>query len=120
MIRQVETSASRTELDALADLLVDSSPQEILAEAVHCFPRMTFATGQWSVDRLDGFLTAYEHYMADGPGRVSFLDNHDLNRFLFVAGADAASAVCSRRNETCLTSWIRRNASYLSRQNSGE
>ena len=45
VIRQVETSASRTELDALADLLVDSSPQEILAEAVHCFPRMTFATG---------------------------------------------------------------------------
>src|SRR5438270_851765 len=41
-------------------------------------------------------------------------------RLRFVAGAVAASAACSRRNETCLTSWIRRNASYLSRQNSGE
>jgi glycosidase len=26
--------------------------------------------------------------MASGPGRISFLDNHDMNRFLFVAGND--------------------------------
>jgi glycosidase len=26
--------------------------------------------------------------MTDGPGRVSFLDNHDMDRFLWVAGSD--------------------------------
>jgi len=62
-------------------------------DAVLDFPlaralRLTFATGAWDVSQLDAFLTAYDRYMADGPGRVSFLDNHDMDRFLFVAGGD--------------------------------
>jgi len=52
--------------------------------------RQTFATGQWDVARLDGFLRLYEQFMADGPDRASFLDNHDMNRFLFLAGGDVA------------------------------
>ena len=50
--------------------------------------RLTFGVDAWSVSRLDAFLDAHEAYMAAGPGRVSFLDNHDMNRFLFVAGDD--------------------------------
>ena len=38
----------------------------------------------------------------------------------FLAGAAGNGAAGSLRSETCLTSWISRNASYLSRQNSGE
>ena len=38
----------------------------------------------------------------------------------FCGGAGGNGATGSRRSGTCLTSWIRRNASYLSRQNSGE
>ncbi len=64
-------------------------------DAVLDFPlaralRLTFGAGDWSVGRLDAFLDAYSTYMADGPGRVSFLDSHDMNRFLFVAGGDVA------------------------------
>jgi glycosidase len=50
--------------------------------------RLTFGTGDWGVTEFDHFLSAYERYMADGPGRVSFLDNHDMDRFLWVAGDD--------------------------------
>ena len=50
--------------------------------------RQTFGVGSWTVGQLDDFLAAYGRYMADGPGRVSFLDNHDMNRFLFVADQD--------------------------------
>jgi cyclomaltodextrinase / maltogenic alpha-amylase / neopullulanase len=50
--------------------------------------RLTFATGDWSVTEFDGFLDLYDEYMADGPLRVSFLDNHDMDRFLHVAGQD--------------------------------
>ena len=53
--------------------------------------RLTFATGQWSLAELDSFLDLYEAYMSDGPGRVSFLDNHDMDRFLHVAGQDRAA-----------------------------
>lgn len=52
--------------------------------------RLTFGAGAWSLGRLDTFLGAHEQYMAGGPGRVSFLDNHDMNRFLFAAGQDVA------------------------------
>lgn len=52
--------------------------------------RLTFGTGHWSVAQFDTFLDHYERYMEDGPGRVSFLDNHDMDRFLFVAGGTVA------------------------------
>lgn len=52
--------------------------------------RLSFGTGVWSLSTLDHFLGSYERFMADGPGRVSFLDNHDMDRFLWVAGNDVA------------------------------
>lgn len=52
--------------------------------------RSTFASGDWSVERLDGTLAAYDRFMQGGPGRVSFLDNHDMNRFLFLARGDTS------------------------------
>jgi glycosidase len=47
--------------------------------------RHTFATRDWSIQEFDTFLETYDAYMQTGPGRVSFLDNHDMERFLFVA-----------------------------------
>jgi glycosidase len=47
--------------------------------------RHTFATRDWSLQEFDTFLHTYDAYMHTGPGRVSFLDNHDMERFLFVA-----------------------------------
>jgi glycosidase len=52
--------------------------------------RSTFASSAWTVDRLDAILGDWDRYMEDGPGRVSFLDNHDMNRFMVLAGDDAA------------------------------
>jgi len=62
-------------------------------DAVLDFPlagvlRDTLAAPGGSVSALDAFLTAYHRYMAGGPARVSFLDNHDMNRFLFLASGD--------------------------------
>ena len=47
--------------------------------------RHTFAARDWSLEKFDTFLDAYDLYMEEGPGRVSFLDNHDMERFLHVA-----------------------------------
>jgi cyclomaltodextrinase / maltogenic alpha-amylase / neopullulanase len=62
-------------------------------DAVLDFPlsralRQTFAEERWDVRHFASFLTAYHQYMRAGPGRISFLDNHDLNRFLFLAGGN--------------------------------
>lgn len=48
--------------------------------------RYTFGARTWNLRRFEQFLSAYEQFMAAGSARVSFLDNHDMNRFLFVAG----------------------------------
>lgn len=50
--------------------------------------RSTLGTGDWSLDRFDTILRSYHAYMDDGPDRVSFLDNHDMDRFLHLAGGD--------------------------------
>lgn len=50
--------------------------------------RYAFALDLWNVAQLDAFLQSYETYMAGGAARASFLDNHDMNRFLFMAGGD--------------------------------
>ncbi|MFZ1399136.1 MAG: alpha-amylase family glycosyl hydrolase, partial [Candidatus Promineifilaceae bacterium] len=50
--------------------------------------RYVFALDLWNVAQLDAFLQSYEAYMASGAARASFLDNHDMNRFLFMAGND--------------------------------
>jgi glycosidase len=66
----------RQRLDAILDFP--------LAQAL----RRTFALRDWDLDAFNGFLNTYEPYMQEGPGRVSFLDNHDMNRFLFLAGGE--------------------------------
>ena len=50
--------------------------------------RHTFGIKDWNVQRFDTFLYNYEQFMTQAPERVSFLDNHDMNRFLFVANQD--------------------------------
>lgn len=52
--------------------------------------RHTFGLQDWDVQHFDHFLFAYEHFMAAGPGRVNFLDNHDMQRFLFTADNNSA------------------------------
>jgi glycosidase len=52
--------------------------------------RHTFGAGDWNVARFDHFISAYEAYLASGPGMVSFLDNHDMDRFLYVARNNTA------------------------------
>ena len=47
--------------------------------------RLTFGTGEWSLAELDRFLTLHERYMKDAPLLTSFLDNHDMDRFLHTA-----------------------------------
>ena len=50
--------------------------------------RETFALGNWNLAQLDAFLAAHDSYFPPGFSRPSFLDNHDMNRFLFLAGND--------------------------------
>ncbi len=60
--------------------------------------RLAFATEHWSLSQLDAYLSQYERFMANGPARASFLDNHDMERFLFLANQDthalALAALC--------------------------
>lgn len=53
--------------------------------------RLTFGARTWKPTQFEAFLGNYERYMADGPDRASFLDNHDMERFLFVADQNAAA-----------------------------
>ncbi len=50
--------------------------------------RLVFGRGYWGVKELAGMLEAYHQFMDGGPGRVSFFDNHDMNRLLFEANED--------------------------------
>jgi glycosidase len=50
--------------------------------------RATFAHEAWSAERFATFLDAHEEFFPDSFSRPSFLDNHDMNRFLWSAGGD--------------------------------
>jgi cyclomaltodextrinase / maltogenic alpha-amylase / neopullulanase len=50
--------------------------------------RATFAFGKWSARRFAEFLDRHEAYFPESFSRPSFLDNHDMNRFLWVAHND--------------------------------
>jgi glycosidase len=52
--------------------------------------RETFAQNSWSLAEFEAFLSAHESYFGDTLLRVSILDNHDMNRFLFLAGNDTS------------------------------
>jgi len=92
MFRQA-TRAVRSDVFSVAE--ATDTPEVLLRyrgrlDSILDFPlaaalRSTFGARSWSLSRFDHFLSAYEQYMASGPGQVSFLDNHDMNRFLFVA-----------------------------------
>ena len=48
--------------------------------------RATFAHGAWNAARFATFLDEHETYFPFSYSRPSFLDNHDMNRFLWTAG----------------------------------
>mgnify|MGYP001238733592 CR=1 FL=1 len=50
--------------------------------------RATFAFGKWSARKFAEFLDRHEAYFPESFSRPSFLDNHDMNRFLWVAHND--------------------------------
>lgn len=56
----------------------------LLAEAI----RQTFGYARWRIDQFEAFLSAHEAYFDGLVQRLTLLDNHDMNRFLFLAGND--------------------------------
>ncbi|HEX6385594.1 MAG TPA: alpha-amylase family glycosyl hydrolase [Anaerolineae bacterium] len=56
----------------------------LLAQAL----RDTFAMGRMDLATFDNFLTQHEQFFPSTFSRPSFLDNHDMNRFLWLAGND--------------------------------
>jgi glycosidase len=56
----------------------------VLLEAL----RQSIAFGRWSAARLAGFLDRHEAFFPPSFSRPSFLDNHDMNRFLWAAQGD--------------------------------
>lgn len=50
--------------------------------------RATFGHGTCDMATFDRFLQRHDAYADPGFVRPSFIDNHDMNRFLFIAGGD--------------------------------
>lgn len=50
--------------------------------------RATFAFGKWTAKQFAEFLDRHEAYFPESFSRPSFLDNHDMNRFIWVAQND--------------------------------
>lgn len=63
---------------------MDGTLDFILLDAL----RLTFAYKQWDARRFADFLDRHEAYFPEAFTRPSFLDNHDMNRFLWVAQGD--------------------------------
>lgn len=63
---------------------MDGSLDFMLLEAM----RQTFAFGRWDARRFSDFLDRHEVFFPETFSRPSFLDNHDMNRFLWVAEND--------------------------------
>ncbi len=68
--------------------LFDGTLDFLLTQAL----RNTFATGEMSLAAFDAFLNRHEAYFPAQNvfSRPSFLDNHDMDRFLYRAGGDKA------------------------------
>jgi cyclomaltodextrinase / maltogenic alpha-amylase / neopullulanase len=73
----VEAPASQLSFQGGLDGCLDF----ILLEAL----RQTFAFGRWSASRFSSFLDRHEAYFPPDFSRPSFLDNHDMNRFLWAS-----------------------------------
>ena len=52
--------------------------------------RETFAHGNWPLSRFQSFLDEHEAFFPTAFSRPAFLDNHDMNRFLFISNGDNA------------------------------
>ena len=76
----VETPVREREFEGLLDGCLDFT----LLEAF----RKAFAEGSWDGVRFWRFLEAHSRFFSADFVRPSFLDNHDLNRFLWMAGND--------------------------------
>ena len=76
----VEPSDSQISFHGLLDCCLDF----ILLEGI----RQTFAFGRWDGARFADFLSRHEAYFPPDFTRPSFLDNHDMNRFLWVVQGD--------------------------------
>jgi glycosidase len=63
---------------------MDGALDFLLVEAV----RKTFASGKWAAGQFADFLDRHEAHFPRTFTRPSFLDNHDMNRFLWVARGD--------------------------------
>ncbi len=63
---------------------LDGALDFMLLEAM----RRTFAIGKWDAKQFGEFLDRHEAYFPRTFTRPSFLDNHDMNRFLWVARGD--------------------------------
>ena len=63
---------------------MDGALDFMLLEAI----RKTFAFGTWDARHFADFLDRHEAYFPETFTRPSFLDNHDMNRFLWVARGD--------------------------------
>ena len=63
---------------------MDGTLDFMLLEAM----RKTFAFGSWDARKFADFLDRHEAYFPTTFSRPSFLDNHDMNRFLWVAHND--------------------------------
>ncbi len=50
--------------------------------------RMAFAYSDWNAEQLASFILRHEAYFPEGFSRPSFLDNHDMNRFLWAANGN--------------------------------
>ncbi|NLC12879.1 MAG: hypothetical protein GX768_02370, partial [Chloroflexi bacterium] len=59
--------------------------------------RETFATRNWDAARLAGYLQSLQDAFPPGFSRPAFIDNHDMNRFIFTAegNLDAVHAALS-------------------------
>ncbi len=53
--------------------------------------RETIAFKNWPLSRLAGFIEASKTYFPDAFSRPAFIDNHDMNRFIYSANDDPAS-----------------------------
>jgi cyclomaltodextrinase / maltogenic alpha-amylase / neopullulanase len=57
--------------------------------------RRTFALGRWTEDHLERFLERHTAYFPDTFLMPTFLDNHDMDRFLHLAGGYKEALRCA-------------------------
>jgi glycosidase len=64
--------------------------------------RRTLALGTWTEDALARFLARHRSLFPDHFLMPSFLDNHDMDRFLYLAGGDKETLRRAAALQMCL------------------